>query len=189
MVRSIVASCDRSYEQSWHPACDRSCDRSWHPMTERMINRGTRRSIVASCDQSLRPTTDRRSIVAIVAPNDQTTDRTINCSIMRAIGRSIVASCERSYDQSCDYRSAIIHNGSCHHARLVVRSRKTYLRPLAIWNRRLQVLNMTIDLVATDLPLAITYDLDDQSYVLSTICRRFQFCRSQVGRNLGVSPV
>ena len=38
------------------------------------------------------------------------------------------------------------------------------------------VLNMTIDLVATDLPLAIThdlcdqsYDLCDQSYVLSTI--------------------
>ena len=112
-----------------------------------------------------------------------------HCSIMRAIGRSIVASCERSYDQSCDYRSAIIHNWSCHHARLVVRSRKTYLRPLAIWNRRLQVLNMTIDLVATDLPLAITYDLYDQSYVLSTICRRFPFCRSQVGRNLGVSPV
>ena len=54
-------------------------------------------------------------------------------------------------------------------ARLIV-------RPLTIWNSRLQVLNMTIDLVATDLPLAIThdrrdqsYDLCDQSYVLSTI--------------------
>ena len=37
-------------------------------------------------------------------------------------------------------------------ARLIV-------RPLTIWNSRFQVLNMTIDLVATDLPLAITHDL------------------------------
>ena len=37
-------------------------------------------------------------------------------------------------------------------ARLIV-------RPLTIWNRTLQVLNMTIDLVAADLPLAITHDL------------------------------
>ena len=55
------------------------------------------------------------------------------------------------------------------------------VRPLTIWNSRFQVLNMTIDLVATDLPLAIThvlcdqsYDLCDQSYVLSTICPRLQ---------------
>ena len=54
-------------------------------------------------------------------------------------------------------------------ARLIV-------RPLTIWNSRFQVLNMTIDLVATDLPIAITYDLCHQSYdlchqsyVLSTI--------------------
>ena len=124
-------------------------------------------------------------------PDRATIDRTINRSIVRPIvatydrsydqswqswhqttdRRSIVASCKRSYDQSCDYRSAIIHNWSCHHARLVVRSRKTYLRALTIWNRRLHVLNMTIDLVVTDLPLAITHD---QSYVLSTICLRFQ---------------
>ena len=42
-------------------------------------------------------------------------------------------------------------------ARLIV-------RPLTIWNIRFQVLNMTIDLVATDLPLAITHDLCHQSY-------------------------
>ena len=55
------------------------------------------------------------------------------------------------------------------------------VRPLTIWNSRFHVLNMTIDLVATDLPLATThdfcdqsYDLCDQSYVLSTICLRFQ---------------
>ena len=50
-------------------------------------------------------------------------------------------------------------------ARLIV-------RPLTIWNRRLQVLNMVIDLVATDLPLAITHDLCDESYVLSMIFLR-----------------
>ena len=57
------------------------------------------------------------------------------------------------------------------------------VRPLTIWNSRFQVLNMTIDLVATDLPPAIThdlcdqsYDLCDQSYVLSSICPRLQQC-------------
>ena len=44
-------------------------------------------------------------------------------------------------------------------ARLIV-------RPLTIWNSRFQVLNMTIDLVSTDLPLAITHDLCHQSYDL-----------------------
>ena len=48
MVRSIVVSYDRSYEQSWHPACDRSYEHSWSPVTERAINRGTRRPIVRS---------------------------------------------------------------------------------------------------------------------------------------------
>ena len=74
-------------------------------------------------------------------------------------------------------------------ARLIV-------RPLTIWNNRFQVLNMTIDLVATDLPLAITHDLCHQSYDLchqsydrSTIGPSFQHFRSQVGRNLVVSPV
>ena len=59
-------------------------------------------------------------------------------------------------------------------ARLIV-------RPLTICNSSFQVLNMTIDLVATDFPFAITndlcdqlYDLCDQSYVLSTICPRLK---------------
>ena len=74
-------------------------------------------------------------------------------------------------------------------ARLIV-------RPLTIWNSRFQVLNMTIDLVATDFPLAInhdlchqSYDLCHQSYVRSTIGPSFQHFRSQVGRNLVVNPV
>ena len=82
-------------------------------------------------------------------------NRTINRRIVRPIVRSIVATYDRSYDHSW-YQT--------------------------IGNRRLQVLNMTIDLVATDLSFAITHDLCNQSYVLSTICPRFQkmsvACRS-----------
>ena len=100
---------------------------------------------------------------------------TVNHCTKRPIVRSIVTSCDdRLHDQSCDYRSPIIHNWCCHHARLLVRSRKTYLRSLTSWNRRLEVLNMTIDLVTTDFALAIAHDRCDQSYVLSTTCPRFQ---------------
>ena len=52
-------------------------------------------------------------------------------------------------------------------ARLIVLS-------LTIWNSRFQVLNMTIDLVATDFTLAITHDLCHQSYVRSTNDPSFQ---------------
>ena len=56
---------------------------------------------------------------------------------------------------------------------LVVRPYTTRLRPPAIWNRRARVLNMTVDLAATNLPLAITHDLHDQSHALSAIPSRF----------------
>ena len=68
MVGSIVASCDRSYEHSWHP------------VAECTISCGTRRLIV---DQSLGATIKRtinRSIVRPIA----------NRSIVRPIVRSIV---------------------------------------------------------------------------------------------------
>ena len=144
MVRSIVASCDRSYEQSLHPPCDRSYELSWHPVTECTINCGTRRPIV---DQSWGATIDRTINRSIVRPIVR-----FNRGTKRSIVRLIVASCEPPYDQSCDYRSAIIHNRLCHHAQLVVRSRKTYLRTLTIWNRSLEVLNMTTTLLQLVLP-------------------------------------
>ena len=165
---------DRWYGQSLHPACDRSYEHSWPHVTERI------RSIVApdgrSYDQSLGATIDRTINRSIVRPIVATYDRsyTIDRCTKRSNVRSIVASCDRSYDQSCDLRSAIIHNWGSHHARLVVRSCKTYLQPLTILNRRLEVLNMTIDLVTTAFALAIIHDLCDQSYVLSTTCPRFQ---------------
>ena len=99
----------------------------------------------------------KRSIVrSNVAP---TIDRTINRGILhikQSIGRANGRKVSRPV------------------ARLIV-------RPLTIWNSRFQVLNMTIDLVATYLPLAITHDLCDQSYdlcrqayVLSSIYQRLK---------------
>ena len=129
------------------------------------------------------------SVRSIVAPDGRqswgaTIDRTINRGNRGA--ETIVASCDRSYGQSLYYRSAIIHNWWCHHARLVVRSRKTHLRQLTIWNRRLEVLNMTIDLVTTDFALTLSHDLCDQSYVLSATWPRFSYfslaSRSQTRR-------
>ena len=108
IVREIAASCDRAYDQSWHPKID----------------------------------------------------GTINRGVQRSIARPIVASCVRSYDQSLRPTTD----------RTINRGTKT------IWNRRLEVLNMTIDLATTDVAIAITHDLCDQSYVLSTICPRFQNC-------------
>ena len=106
----------------------------------------------------------------------------INRGTRRSIVRSFVALGDRSYDQSWD--SATDRTINC--------------LPLTIWNSRFQVLNMTVDFVATNLPLAITHDLCDQSYdlcdrwyVLSTICPRLQHFsiagRSSPGRKLGVT--
>ena len=76
-------------------------------------------------------------------------------------------------------------------ARLIV-------RPLTIWNSRFQVLNMTIDLVATDLPLGDhPRPLRPVVRPLRPVVRSFFdlptiitfFSRSQVGRNLVVSPM
>ena len=87
MVGSIVASCDRSYEHSWHPVaeCTISCgtrrlivDQSLGATIKRPINRSIMRPIVATYDRSYDQSWH------------QTTDRTINRSIVRPIVRSIV---------------------------------------------------------------------------------------------------
>ena len=121
----------------------------------------------------------------------------------RSIVRSIVAPDDRFYDQSWNsatnnfghrmgsdlnhrnistFYSVIVQPIGGTTGRKVARPvSRLLVRPLTIWNSRFQVVYMTIDLVATDLPLAIThglcdqsYDLCDQSYVLSTICPRLQ---------------
>ena len=97
-------------------------------------------------------------------------NRTTSGSHKRSIVRSIVApTIDRTLNRGILHEQSIGGATGRKVARLIV-------RPLTIWNSRFQVLNMTIDLVATDLPLAIThdlcdqsYDLCDQSYVLSTI--------------------
>ena len=108
--------------------------------------------------------------------------------ISKKIVRLVVAIHDRSYDQSWPptidrtINRGILHDQSIGGAtgRKVARPvARLIVRPLTIWNSRFQVLNMPIDLVATDLPLAIThylcdqsYDLCGQSYVLSSICPR-----------------
>ena len=54
-----------------------------------------------------------------------------------------------------------------HHqsSQLVVRPRKTYLRPLTIWKPSLKVLKITIDLAVSDITIAITHDFCYQSCV------------------------
>ena len=140
IVRAILTSCDRAYDQSWYPTTDRtinrgiqrsiirsatynrSFDQSWHPTSDRTINRGVQRSIVRSIvatynrssDQSCHPMTDIRSIVG-------SNDRSYNQSLHPMNDHN-----DQSYEQSCD---------CSYHAQLLVRSRKTSLRPLTIWNR------------------------------------------------------
>ena len=100
IVRSIVATDSRSYDQSWTPATD---------------------SVGCRIGSDLNP----RNISTFYSVSEQSTGGTNGRKVARPFARLIV-------------------------------------RPLTIWNRRLQVLNMTIDLVATDLPLAITHDICDQ---------------------------
>ena len=123
---------------------------------DRCILRPLVRAIVAYSDRSYEhswhPVTERTinrgtRIPMVRSIVGATIDRTTNRCIVRPIVRSLVATYDRSYDHTWHQ---------------------------TIWNRRLEVFNMTIGLAATDFALAITHDLCEQSYVLSTICLRFQ---------------
>ena len=102
----------------------------------------------------------KRSIVRSDQSWPPTIDRTIN-SVGRRMGSDLkprnISTCYSVSEQPIG--GTTDRNVARPVARLIV-------RPLTIWNSRFQVLNMTIDLVATDLPLAITHDLCDQSYDL-----------------------
>ena len=124
-------------------SCDRSYEHSWHPVTERTSNRGTRRPMVRS----------------IVGCNDRSP---INRTIVRLIVRLIVATYDRSHDQWWHQ---------------------------TIWNRRLKVLNKTIDLATTDLVLAITTTSATSRTFVLRFANDSNIFRSQVGRNLVISPV
>ena len=93
-----------------------------------------------------------------------------------------VAINDRSYDQSWPptidrtINRGILHEQSIGGAtgRKVARPvARLLVRPLTIWNSRFQALNMTIDLVAIELPLAITHDLCDRSYDMRPVVRSF----------------
>ena len=78
IARALVASCDRVYDQLWHPTADR---RSIVGCNDRLHNRRIVRPNVSTYD---------RSYDQSWQPWHQTTDRTINRSIVRPIIRSIV---------------------------------------------------------------------------------------------------
>ena len=124
--------------------------------------------------------------------------RSIDRCILRPIVRATVASCVRSYEHSWHHGTerTINHDTRIPMVRSIVGcndrpTNRSIVQPIVwsivgtygrsydqswhqnIWNRRLEVLNMTIDLATNDFALAITHDLCDQSYVLSTIYSRF----------------
>ena len=172
---------------------------------------------VAYCDRSFLLVVGHRTIRVRVVARSTTIgeDRTTSGSHKRSIVRSIVAPDDQSYDQSWNASTDSVGRrmGSDRNPRNIstfysvseqsiggTTGRKVarpvarlIVRPLTIWTCRLQFLNMTIDLVATDLPLAITHDLCDQSYVLSMICLRLvcdcKLLWSQLRRNLVIIPV
>ena len=161
IVRAIVAYCDGAYDQSWYPN------------TDGKINRGMQRSIARSIE---------RSIVA------STTDHTIIRCYLRLIVRSFVVPNDLASQVT---RFEHDHRPCCHwfatwdHPRFVYDSKLFWsqLRRNHIWSASFSILvvspvwlglNMTYDLAATVFALAITHDLCDQSYVLSTIWSRFQ---------------
>ena len=76
------------------------------------------------------------------------------------------------YTQSRMTGGATTHEWWYDHTRLVVRPCETCLR-LVIADRSQTVLNMTVDLVATDFARTITHDHYDQWHVLFTIWQRF----------------
>ena len=162
----MVAINDRSYDKSWDNATN--VDQSWHPTIDRMINRGILRPIV---DQSWHPTIDRTINRGILRPIVyQSWHPTIDRTTSRRASRMGSDLNPRNISELYSVSEQSIGGTT---GRKVVRPvARLIVRPLTIWNRRLQVLNMTIELVATDLPLAITHDLCDQSYVHSTICLR-----------------
>ena len=115
-------------------------------------------------------------------------DRTTSGSHKRSIVRSIVSPDDRSYERrmgsdlnprniSTFYSVSEQPIGGTTGRKAARPVARLIVRPLTIWNSRFQVLNMTIDLVATDLPLAITHDLCHQSYDL---CHQ-SYDRSTIG--------
>ena len=172
-----VAYCDRSFLLLvGHRTIGRTRGRA--------INNDWRRSIATSIVGNRTTSgSHKRSIVwSIVAPDDRSYDQSWNSatdSVTRRMGSDLNPGNISTY-YSVNEQSIGGTTGR-KVANPVVR---LIVRPLTIWNTcsRFQVLSMTIDLVATDLPLAITrdlcdqsYDLCDQSYVLSTICPRLHY--------------
>ena len=174
---------DRWYEQSIVASCDRPFEQSWHPVTDGTNNRGILcaivRALVASCDRAYNQSWHPK------------TDGTIN----RVVQLSIVRSIEAPHDLESQVRSFEYDHRPCYdsfctgdHPRpLRPDVRSFYDLPTIPKKNRLhgfRSFEHGHDLAATDFAQAITHDLCDQSYVLSMICHDSNIFRSQVGRNL-----
>ena len=138
---------------------------------------------IAYCDRSFFLVVGHRTIGRTRVARSTTIeeDRTTNGSHKRSIVRSIVAPTIDRMISSVGRRMGSDLNprniskfysvseqpiGGTTGRKVARPVARLIVRPLTIWNSRFQVLNMTIDLVATDLPLAITHDLCHQSYDL-----------------------
>ena len=175
---ATIASSDRILRSVFLPGCRSSYDWSyaWSPDQQR-LEKIVRLAVAIndrSYDRSWPPTIDRiinsvgRQMGSDLNPRNISTfysvsEQSIGGTTGRMVARPV--------------------------ARLIV-------RPLTIWNSRYQVFNMTIDLVATDLPLAITHDIATSRMTSATsrtivlrLAHHYNIFRSQVGRNLVVSPV
>ena len=126
IARSIMASYDRSYDQSWRQASDRTIG-------------GSTVCSVSTCNQSghLAPVA-LQHLMTYGGWHNQLSGGTTSCTTNRVTAWSMIN-----------------HKWLSDHARQVVRSRNTYLRPHTICNRILAILNMTVDFAATDFALAI----------------------------------
>ena len=135
---------------------------------------GGRRSMTISI-------TSQEIVRLVVAINDRSYDQSWPPTIDRTINRGILR--EQSIGGATGRKVA----------RLVAQQ---IVRPLTIWNSRFQVLNMSIDLLRLICPLRspTTYGTNRTTSATSrTFFLRFahdcNILRSQVGRNLVVSPV
>ena len=156
-VRPIGNVCYDRQKRS-HTAIGLSC---WWQVIVRLVVSVVARSTTIVEDRTTSGSHKRSIVRSIVAP---TIDRTIN-SVGRRMGSDLNP---RNISTFYSISEQPIGGTSDRKvARPVARPvARQIVRPLTIWNSRFQVLNMTIDLVATDLSLAITHDLCDQSYDL-----------------------
>ena len=198
IARLILESCDRrSYDQSWHRTINRCIHskknrhqfhfsgRDWYTRHSNMLSSGVVVIWTSETYPHLLASGSRILVVPpVVSSCNQSGHVVSSRTTERDFVRRVAPPIARWHDQCTTNRATawptIIHNcgGATTH------DCWDDLRPITIWNRRWEVLNITIDLALTGFTLAIIRDLCDQPCVRFTFCSRFQKNQSQLGRNL-----